>query len=529
MNLADLAHDPNTIVLGYNGSITQFTRSPLRPRARASAMRWIFSSLLRFNDDVELEGDLADRWETSADGKTLTFHLNRNAVWHDGHPVTVDDVIFSAGRLMAPNRYFRNTLHLHTGEPVEWRKVDDYTVTATTPRPYAALPSYLTATWASLFLVGPKHLLEHGDEDEFEKQPVGSGPYRFGEITDDGHAILLANDRYYGGKPLTERIMLRLFAKGEDRIAAYERGELDLVVAPGCAYTDEQARQHDGRLVAIRSNQIVQFGMNCRNPLFTTKVRQAITKAVDRETLVREIEGPDGLVAYGPVGPTSWAYEPNVEKHPYNPERARALLAEEGWTPGSDGVLQRNGERLSFGVRFVPDTWNVDYAAYGAGIKQYLSAVGIDLVVQPVEYWNGMKPHWRDQTFEAFMYYDTFYNEPDLYWSWHSSLPRRPEGPDEPSRLAQYGYGVTGYQNLELDKLVIAARETLDRSKRKALLSDAQKLLAEEAASLWLFNYPYRNIVHNRLQGTSKPSLAEGTADLIMTVYPGRLSKNASK
>ncbi len=79
----------------------------------------------------------------------------------------------------------------------------------------------------------------------------------------------------------------------------------------------------------------------------------------------------------------------------------------------------------------MPDTWNVDYAAYAEGIRKYLKDVGIELTVRPVEYWSGIKPAWRNHDFAAFMYYDTFYNEPDLYWSWHSSLPRRPEGPDE--------------------------------------------------------------------------------------------------
>lgn len=125
------------------------------------------------------------------------------------------------------------------------------------------------------------------------------------------------------------------------------------------------------------------------------------------------------------------------------------------------------------------------------------------------------------------MYYDTFYNEPDLYWSWHSSMPKRPEGPqnDAPAGLPQYGYGVTGYSNPNVDELVEAARETVDDVKRKAILGEAQKIMADEVASYWLFNYPYRTIVHNRLKGTSRPSLGEGTSDLIVTLYPEQLYK----
>ena len=528
---AAVAADPRTLVLGYNGRVEMFTRSPLHPRARASAMRWIFSSLLKFDEEIGLRGDLAERWDVSPDGKTYTFWLHRNAVWHDGQPVTAEDVVFSAELLKQPTRYFRNTLHLHTGEPAVFEALDTHTVRVTTPRPYAALPAYLTATWASLFLIVPKHLLEGGDEDAYEEHPIGSGPFRFGEITEDGHAILMANPDYFGGAPKVDRAILRLIEKNPDRRDAFLRGELDVVVAPGRQFTAELAAEHDGRLSATPSNQIVHFGMNCRNPLFeSVKVRQAIACAVDRPALVRKIEGPDGLPAFGPIGPTCWAYEPNVEQHPYNPERARQLLAEEGWLPGPDGLLQKDGVPFRFEVIFVPDTWNVDYASYAEGIRAYLAAIGITLEVRPVEYWNGVKPAWRSHQFDAFMYYDTFYNEPDLYWSWHSSMPKRPNGPetDPPAGLSQYGYGTTGYANPEVDQLIVAAREEPDRARRTALLSQAQQILSEEVGSLWLFNFPYRTVVHNRLRGTSKPSLAEGTADLTVTNYPERLYKMAS-
>ena len=526
MDFARLAADPKTLVLGYNGRIDQFTRSPLRPRGRASAMRWIFSSLLRCDERVDLTGDLAERWERSADGRTYTFRLRKDAVWHDGKPVTADDVLFTATMLQRPTAYFRNTLHLSTGEPAVFRKIDAHTVEVSTPRPLSVLPSYLTGTWASMFLIMPRHVVERVGEAAFEDNPIGSGPFKFGEITDDGHAVLPAHERYFGGAPKADRTVLRLFEKGQDRIEAFKRGELDLVVAPGRRFTQEDARRHHGHLEAVPSNQIVQFAMNGRHPILrSVKVRQAVACAVDRLKLVREFEGPSGIAAFSPVGPTSWAFEPDVERHAYDPSRARRLLAEEGWTAGPDGILGRGGERLSFSVLFVPDTWNIDYAGYAEGIRKYLAEVGIELLVRPTEYWTGMKTAWRNHDFGAFMYYDTFYNEPDLYWSWHSSLPRRPEGPDAPGGLPQYGYGVPGYVNRRVDEIVVAAREEPDRKKRRALLSEAQKIMADEVASLWLFNYPYRTVVHDRLQGLSRPSLAEGTSDLIVTLYPERLFK----
>ncbi len=526
MDYTKLAADPTTLVLGYNGKAEMFTRSPLRPRARASAMRWMFSSLLRFDENLELVGDLAERWQTSADGRTYTFALRKNAVWHDGRPVTADDVMFSAGLLQRPSSYFRNTLHLHTGEPATFKKVDSHTIEVSTPRPFSALPAYLTSTWASMFLIVPGHVVNKIGETAFEECPVGSGPFRIGESTDGGDVVLTAHQQYFAGAPKIDRVVLRIIEPGAARVEAFKRGELDIMVAPGRQFSDADARKHHGRLLSLPSNQIVQFGLNGRHPILkSVKVRQAIGHAVDLPRLVRQIEGPLGLPAYSPIGPTNWAFEPDVNRHDYNPAYSRELLADDGWRPGLDGIVRKDGEKLSFSVIFVPDTWNVDYGSYAEGIRKYLADVGIELIVRSVEYWSGMKPAWRNHDFGAFMYYDTFYNEPDLYWSWHSSMPKRPEGPDLPGGLPQYGYGTTGYTNAEVDDLIIAAREEPERKKRIALLSKAQKIMAEEVASLWLFNYPYRTVIADRVHGTSVPSIAEGTADLLVTIYPERIYK----
>src|SRR5215216_6213560 len=167
------AADPRTLVLGYNGAISSFTRSPLKPRSRASAMRWMYNGLLRFDENLELQGDLAESWEVSADGCTYTFHLRPDVHWHDGQPLTSRDVVFTAELLQQPHRYFRNTLHVSSGEPARFSNRDDRTVIVQLPRPFVALPAYLTTTWASLFCVVPEHALRSGDEAAFDSAPIG--------------------------------------------------------------------------------------------------------------------------------------------------------------------------------------------------------------------------------------------------------------------------------------------------------------------------------------------------------------------
>lgn len=516
-----------TLVIGYNGAFASFTRSPLLVRPRGGVPRWVYSSLLRFNERLELEGDLALGYEVSADLLTYTFHLRPGVRWHDGVPFTAEDVVFTARTLQGPRRYFRNTLHVGT-EPVRFEKVDDLTVRARLPRPYTTLPAYLTPVWGSLFLVLPEHLLRGGDEAAFDRAPVGTGPFRFGGIDEDGVLRLPAYEDYHAGRPRLDEVRIRFFEDNAARVAAFERGELDVLLFPGRAYTADDARRAGGTLYGTTTNTIVQFVMNCRHPLFArAAVRQAVAAAVDRDRLLRSIEGPDAVAAHSPVGPRSWAFDPDLRSTRYDPPRARRLLAAEGWTPGPDGVLRKDGRPFRFSVIFPPDTWNYALEEWALGIGRDLREVGIDLEVRPVEYWSGMKPAWRDQSFEAFIYYDTFYVEPDLYWSWHSSMPKRPSGPDAPAGLPQYGYGVSGYANDEVDRLLEAYRAEPDRRRQRELLLRAQRIMADEVASLWLYNHRWRNVVSDRVGGLSEPTLADGTSDLVVLLHPERLEKRA--
>lgn len=519
------SNDPRTIVIGYNGFVSTFTTSPLNVRPRAGITRWIYSSLLRFDEKLALQGDLVQDYSVSEDGLSYMFRLRPQVYWHDGHPFSADDVIFTASLLQQHHRTFRNTL-LIDGKPIEFTKVDDLTVQISLPKPHSFLPAYLTPVWGSLFLVVPKHILENGAEEDLERHPIGTGPFKFGQISDGGDLLLTANENYFKGRPKVDHILVRFFAQEEERVEAFRRGEIDILISPSRKFTDEEAQRCGGRLYTTTSNTIVQFAMNCRHPLFrSARVRQAIAHAVDKEQMVRDIEGEDAVISHSPVGPICWAFEPDVRKYQHDPEQARALLAEEGWLPDEDGILRKNSHAFRFSVIYPPSKSSLDLEGYAIRLKQYLRNIGILLDLQPADYWSGMKSAWRMQSFESFLFYDTFYIEPDLYWSWHSSMPNRPKGPADADGLPQYGYGVTGYVNPAVDNLIEAAREEMDQDRRRRLLSEAQKTMTEEVASLWLHNYPLKNVVNNRIKGLSEPSIADGTADLISLLYPERLSK----
>ena len=517
--------DSAPITIGYNGAFASFTISPLRVRARGGVTRWIYSSLFRFDQDGELVGDLVDRWAVSPDRQTYLLTLKSGVKWHDGSPLRAADVVFTAERLQEGGRAFRNTLMAH-GEPARFSALGDHTVRIDLAGPQANFLSYLTPVWGALFLVVPEHAVTAAGEDGFEANPIGSGPFKWGGLPDGDTLRLVANDDYFGGAPRAPHIDVRFFAHNDERVDAFQRGDLDVLIFPGRKYTAEDAEQAGARLYSTPTNTIVQMAMNCRHPLFSSvRIRQAIAAAIDRPRLVADIEGIDGIAAYSPVGPVSWAFSDDVAQHPYDPERARELLSLEGWLPGEDGVLTKAGERFSFAIMFPPDTWNYELGRWAAGIARYLEAVGIHAQPRAVDYWTTLKTAWREQSFEAFIYYDTFYVEPDFYWAFHSSMPRRPETPEAPSRLPQYGYGVSGYANARVDSLIEEYRAESDPALRRALVVRIQQILAEEVASLWLYNHQWKNAVRNEIQGLSRPGVSDGTSDLVVLLHPERLFK----
>lgn len=512
-----------TIVIGYNGTLRDFTMSPLKVRTRGGVPRWMYSSLLRFNESLELEGDLAESWTVSSDGRAYEFRLRRGATWHDGHPVTADDVVYTANLLQQPHRYFRNSL-LVDGSPAQFSAVDDFIVRVDLPRRLSTFPTHLTPVWGSLFLVVPRHRVEADGEAAFERAPVGSGPFMFAGAEGD-RLRLRPNPTYFGGRPASDLVEIRFFASNDARVAAFDDGDVDVLIFPGREYDEERAARAGARLYRTTTNTIVQFAMNCRNPLFAdARVRQAVAAAVDRPRLLREIEGPRGVAAYSPVGPGSWAYEPAVSRHDHDPERARALLDGAGWRDGSDGVRARDGQRFEFEILFPPDRWNYALGDWAEGIAGYLAAVGLRATPRAVSYWEELKPAWRAQDFDAFIYYDTFYVEPDLYWSWHSSMPRRPDGPDAPAGLPHYGYGVPGYSNASVDRALEEYRATADRNAQAAYVREAQRTMADEVASLFLYNHQWTNVVKDHIGGLSSPTLADGTSDLVVLLRPERLT-----
>jgi len=426
----------------------------------------IFSGMIKVNDRLEFEPDLAKSWEVESldDGRmVITFHLREDVLWHDGTPFTAEDVLFTFETLMDPH-----TITVRRGdyEKVEtWEVVDRYTFRVTFVEPFA--PALQAFTMGII----PKHLLEGEDINvaAFNHAPIGTGPFVFREWISDVRVIVDRNENYFGQVPYLDSIMWKIIPDDEVRMLELEAATIDLAGILPINYRRMLALEHIyvHRYPGLR---FTYFGWNERVPKFDDdRVRRALTLALDRETMAETIYEGLAVSATGPFPPVSWAFNPDVQPlnyDPEDPEKAKRLLAEAGWVDtDGDGWLDKDGAIFEFeflGLAGDPVAMMVIEAA----MEQY-AAIGVKL--------NPLFLEWGDfvsrldpprRAFEAFFLGFTVDIDPDVHVFYHSSQ-------------AEWGFNDTNFADARVDELIEAGRRTLDPEQRKAIYWELHERLNE--------------------------------------------------
>ncbi|HIE32583.1 MAG TPA: peptide-binding protein, partial [Thermodesulfobacteriaceae bacterium] len=231
------------------------------------------------------------------------------------------------------------------------------------------------------------------------------------------------------------------------------------------------------------------LGYNLKHPLFRDKrVRQALSYAINKREIVDGVLFGLGVPATGPYKPDTWFYNPNVRRYPYDPERAKRLLAEAGWrdTDG-DGILDKDGRPFEFTI--LTNQGNLSRLLTAQIIQRRLSEIGIKVHIRTAE-WTAFIHEFIDKRrFEAVILGWTTGPEPDLYDIWHSSKIKPP------------GLNFVGYANPEVDRLLEEGRRTFDRNKRKRIYDRFQEILAEDQPYTFLYVPMALPCIHKRFQG----------------------------
>jgi len=446
----------------------------------------VYNGLVRYDKNLKLEGELAESWDVSEDGLTITFHLRPGVKWHDGTPFTSADVLFTY-RLYTdpktPTAYaeaYRQVSRAEAPDPLTFRVVYE--------KPYAPA----LASWG--LAIHPKHLLEGVEitKSPLSRQPVGTGPYRFVEWKSGEKVVLEANSDYFEGQPFIHRVVYRIIPDLSAQFFELQAGGLDLMGLTPIQYktqTDTPAFNRQFNKYRYLAFGYTYLGYNLRNPLFQDRrVRQALSYAINKQEIIEGVLLGLGKAATGPYKPDTWFYNPDVMKYPYDPEKARILLAEAGWKDeNGDGILEKEGKPFAFTI--ITNQGNDLRAKTGEIIQRRFKEVGIDVKLRVIEWASFLKEFINPGNFDATILGWSGGPEPDQYNIWHSSKT----GPRELNFIH--------FRNAEVDDLLEQGRRTFNQEERKRIYGRFQEILAEEQPYTFLYVGDALPVVAKRFRG----------------------------
>jgi len=434
--------------------------------SEATAVSIIFhvcNGPLKYDEHYNIVPDLAEWVKVSEDGLTWTIKLKEGIKFHDGTPLTAEAVKYVVDMVTGDNPPIRSSC---VGRPElkSARIISDYVVEIKTKHPLGPFREMLTGeAWR---LNSPAAIEKYG-WDEANRHPVGTGPYRFVEWRSGEYIMLERNPDYFGKQPYYDRLVWKFVPEAATRIAMLENGEVDVIRdIPGLEVPRLQSNP-DITVKAAEPNRVMYIAINCQRPFLNDqRVRQALNYAVDKDAIINGILRGIGKKSLSPLVSTKWGYVPAGE-YPYDPDRARQLLAEAGVPPGFKVKL------------WVPSGRYYQDKTVGEAVANYLRAVGLDVDFQVFE-WGTYLGMIRKPVEEA---------QHDLYMlGWNdvtSDLALTPilDSRQWPMIGTNRGY----YKDAAVDALLDAGRRCVNEEDRKQIYARVQKIVWEDAP--WIFLY----------------------------------------
>lgn len=456
----------------------------------------MLEGLLTYDFDMNPKPALAETWNVSADGKTITFNLRKGVKWHDGRDFTSADVQFSALKVWKElHPRGRSTFAKLTAVETPSPHIAIFKLSEASPYLMAALSGYESQ-------VLPKHLYDGTDiaQNPYNNKPVGTGPFVFREWQKGSFILLEKNPAYWGkGKPYLDKLVLRIIPDAAARAAAFETGEVLLGGFSPVPLNDVKRLEAGGKFeIETRGYEylapmfLLEFNLRTRF-LQDKRVRQAIAHAIDQNLVVRTLWYGFGKPATGPVPSVlTQFYTAEVAKYPFDPKRAEALLDEAGFKRGGDG------KRFKLIHDFLP--YGADYQRTAEYVKQALGKVGIDVEIRSQDTAAFLKRVYTDNDFDLTSNF--FYALPDptigvqrIYWTKNIR------------KGVPFSNG-SGYSNPEMDKLIEAAQVEHDKKKRREVIHRIQALAQQDLPVLDLFEVRFFTLANRKVQDHT--SSAEG-------------------
>jgi len=444
---------PGYLVIGIESNPTHLDPRYATDANSARIGALIFNSLTRMDGKFRFQPHLAERWEV-VDDLTYLFHLRRGVTFHNGKPLTAEDVKFTYESVLDPKNRSPKRARLAVLKAVD--HLGPYLVRFRLNASYAP---FLESSTLGIVPAGFPAGTGPG-----ETTLVGSGPFSLERFQPSEKVVLKANPSYWEGKPPVPGLVFKIIPDAVVRALEFKKGAIDFLqndIEP-----DMLPWLRDNTAASISVNQGTTFhyiGMNLDHPVLRIReVRQAIAHAVDREAIIRHLLKGLATPATGLLSPFHWAYEPSVPLLTHDPEEAKRLLDRAGFRdPDGEGPLPR------FKLSYKTTTLDLSRRIAEA-FKEQLGRVGIELEVRSYE-WGTFYGDIKKGNFHLYSLAWVGVADPDIYHNLFHSMSIPPQGNNRGR-----------YRNPEVDRLLEEGRRSLDPQERKRIYGKVQKILAHE-------------------------------------------------
>jgi peptide/nickel transport system substrate-binding protein len=484
------SQDGGTMISAMTGEPSGLIFMVAGESASAAIASNIFNSLLKYNGNLDIEGDLAESWQISDDQKTITFKLKPNLLWADGKPLTSADVLFTWKTVTDENTRSPYASDYQLVSNAE--ATDALTFKVTYGQVYApALDS-----WASLHIL-PKHLLAGQDirTTSFARKPVGSNYYQLSQWNHGENLKLTRNPNSVLGQAAIDQLVTRIIPDNSAQFLELMADNIDSMGLDPIKYSRiipaRPELKKNLNLYKELGNSYTYLGFNLKHkPFDDIRVRKAINYAIDKQEIIDGVYLGLGINIASPYKPgTRWS-NPTLKPYSYDPEKARALLKEAGFTKNVNGILERDGKPFAFEII---TNQNKEREKSAVIIQRRLKEIGIDVKIRAIEWASFISRFINTGDFDVVILGWGLGLDPDQYNIWHSS------------QQAPGQFNFIGYNNPTVDKLLEQGRSELNPDKRQEIYHTFTEQLLADSPIVYLSAGYGLTAIHKRIEGIVNP------------------------
>jgi len=415
----------------------------------------MFDCLVKWDADGNVVPMLAESWEFM-DEDSIQFNLRKDVKFHDGEPMTADDVKYTYDRARDHAIVKNNFSWLESTE-----KIDDYTIVINTKGPFAPVLNALTSPLAGIM---PKHIMEK-NENAMAEHPIGTGPFKFVEWKQGESVTMVANEDYWAGAPKTKNLIMKVIPESSQRTVLLETGAIDIAYDILPADVSKLEENPDTKVLHQASYKTLYFSLNSNSSneaLGNKNIRKALEMAIDKEGISEAVLYGYGVPTGSNIAPGAFGFDETLQTDYYNPEEAKKIIADEGYANGFD---------LKIWVQ-----QNQDYQETCVAVQEMFRQVGVtaSIEVMDSQVMTDRMVGGEDYDIAINMWYNLQGDADYVLFSNNS--------PDSASNFANY-------DNPEVIKLIMEARKQTNDEDRKATYGEVVKILRTDLPQIPLFAY----------------------------------------